>query len=311
MNTRSRLSQFSPPVRLALAALLLTATLAYAATLVSGYLQLTPPSSLAPDPRELARLLFNVNRPISRIERLLESTAGEMNRGGTMRPAFTDQSLNWELLIQNMTAAQRATLLTQREAERLAILDWIRSGASRTAYENDDYELRDPAAAREITPDYFIGANDAAPYHVRLKTLIADRCVICHGESGRHDTARFIPLDTYNRLMPHLKPEATDEAARNWIIAALVAFYPLAAFTGPLFLVTSHPTRAKRVLLTLTLVSLAALTACWLAGKSHSNMIYPLLAAAGVAVLAIAVQIASTLTELIVSPPKTSASTDY
>src|SRR5437762_222769 len=90
------LCKLSAPARFALAGLLLASTLAYLVLLLSAYLHLTPPSVFAPDPRDLATILFDRRQPVSRIERLLESTTGEMNRGGTMRPAFTDQSLDWE-----------------------------------------------------------------------------------------------------------------------------------------------------------------------------------------------------------------------
>src|SRR5262245_1188693 len=192
---RSPLRSLPAVSRFPLAGLLLAAAVAYSVLLLSSYLHLTPPSSLGPDPRELSTILFDTKKPISRIERLLESTEGEMNRGGTMRPAFTEQSLDWQSLIENMTEEQKSALHAQREAERLALLDWVRSGASHEAYENDDYALRGPAPARQVTADYLIidrpAANDPAPPHIRIRMLIADRCVTCHGENGRHDTARY------------------------------------------------------------------------------------------------------------------------
>src|SRR5438552_133155 len=136
----SRLRQLPLPTRRALAIALAAATIAYCALLFATYLQLTPSSSVVPDLRELDRLLFEIKKPTSRIERLLEATDGPMSRSGTMRPAFTDQSLGWESLNQNLTADERAALLAEREGERLAMLDWVRMGASREAYENNRYD---------------------------------------------------------------------------------------------------------------------------------------------------------------------------
>src|SRR5438067_3019674 len=138
--TLSYLHRLPLPTRRALAISLAAATIAYCALLFAAYLQLTPSSSVLPDLRELDRLLFEIKKPTSRIERLLEATDGPMSRSGTMRPAFTDQSLGWELLNQNLTAEERAALLAEREGERLAILDWVRRGASREAYEDDRYD---------------------------------------------------------------------------------------------------------------------------------------------------------------------------
>jgi hypothetical protein len=294
-----RLQQLNAPIRYALAATFIAAAVAYAAILICAYLHLTPPSSLAPHPRDFAAILFDQQEPISRIQRLLESTDGEMNRGGTMRPAFTDQSLNWESLTQNLTEAEKATLLAQREAERLALLDWARSGAPRAAYENDDYELSDSSVARQITPDYLIHENDMATTRVRLTTLIADRCVCCHGENGRHDTARFIALDAYDRLAPHLQPEITTNPGRPWLLVVLLGLYPLAALCTPLFLLTNHFPATKRFALAATCVALAVLTGCWLAAKPNSNFIFPLLACAAIAALSITVQSIATLAELL------------
>ena len=105
---------------------------------------------------------------------------------------------------------------------------------------------------RRVTAEYLIREEQSAPgslpMTVRIRTLLHDRCVTCHGEKGRHDIARFIELDTYEGLAPHLKPEPdASTASRAWLIAVLVSLYPLAAFTGSLFLITNHPSGAKRV----------------------------------------------------------------
>jgi hypothetical protein len=298
-SVRSPLRKLPTPSRLAFAGLLLASLIAYAALLISTYLHLTPPSSLFPDLRELSTILFETKKPISRIERLLESSDGEMNRGGTMRPAFTDKSLDWESLTQSMTDALKSTLLAQREAERLALLDWVRSGASRTAYDNDNYEPRDATTVSQITPDYLIPENDTTPSRVRLKTLIADRCVTCHGENGRHDTARYIALDTYDRLAPHLRPETTNSTARVWLISALIGLYPLALISGLAFFFTSHPANARRILLITTFVALGGMSACWLAGRPAPYAICVLLATFTVAAVDAMVQTIASLAELL------------
>jgi hypothetical protein len=298
-----RLHQLSAPLRFSLAGLLLVALVAYASLLASAYLHLTPPSYVAPDPRELGTILFDTIKPISRIERLLESSGGEMNRGGTMRPAFTDQSLDWQSLIENMTDEQKSALHAQREAERLALLDWVRSGAGRKAYEDDDYALRDPAPAREITSDYLISdrdaANDPAPPHIRIRTLIADRCVTCHGENGRHDTARYIALDSYDRLAPHLQPETTHTSARFWLVSALVGIYPLALVSGLAFYFTSHPANTRRLLLATTFAALGGMSACWLTGRPAPSAIYVLLATFALAALGALLQTIASTAELL------------
>ena len=280
---------------------LIAVVIGYCVLVVMAYLHLTSPGSLWPDTHELGRILFDTAKPVTQIERLLEAPDGEMTGGGTMRPAFTDQSLGWESLIENMTDEQKSELHAQREAERLALLDWVRSGASREAYEKDDYALRDSAPTRQITGDYFIGdrpADGATEPHVRIRTLITDRCVTCHGENGRDDTARFIALDTYERLIPHLQPETTHTGARFWLVSALVGLYPLALVSGLAFYFTSHPANTRRFLLATTFAAVGGMSACWLAGRPESYAIHVLLATFAVAAVGALVQTIASLAEL-------------
>ncbi len=299
----SRLTQLRTATRRFLGISLLAATVAYFGLLLATYLQLTPSGSTFPDLRALNRLLFGGKKPVSRIERLLESNEGPLSRSGTMRPAFTEQSDGWESLVQGMTAEEEASLLADREGERLAMLDWVRSGSNREAYERDQHELTAASGINQITAKYVIdhqqSKSRADTASIRIRTLLADRCVTCHGEHGRHDIARFIELDTYQGLEPHLGPEPEDLTGRGWLRAALLGLDALAVMSAPLFLLTNHSPAGKRALVATTFIALAIVTACWLAAKPASNLIYPLLASAATATLAIAMQTIATLGELL------------
>jgi hypothetical protein len=299
-----RLRQLGVLTRFALGGLLISVLVAYAAIALSAYLYLTRPSSLAPDLGELQKVIFDTKKPISRIERLLESTTGEMNRGGTMRPAFTDESLDWESITRELTAAEKDALLSEREAERLILLDWVRSGADRGSYENNDYPIRDTAVVGGVMPAYRIDESQTARPRVRIRTLIEDRCVTCHGENGRHDAARYIALDTYDRLGPHLQPETSDGTARAWLIAALIGLYPLAVVSGSMFCFTGHPVAAKCMVVGTTIIALAVMTACWLCGRPDGFFLGALMTAAAVAMGSLLVQAIASVQELLtVSPP--------
>jgi hypothetical protein len=280
---------------------LAAASIAYVVLLTIAYLQVAPPSSLFPDLREIDRLVFQTAKPVSRIERLLEAKTGEMSGGGTMRPAFTNQSTGWEEVIKTMTADELALLTAQREAERLALLDWIWQGASRTAYDADDYSARDNRVAG-ITATYLIHSNSpsSAPEfsRIRIRTLINDRCATCHSENGRHDTARFIELDTYDRLQPRLRPETNDNAPRRWLLAALLALPVLAIFVQPVFWRTSHSRRARIAIIALTSAALGASVACWLLGQAGNILTAALLVFVAIAAVATFIQVAAALSEL-------------
>src|SRR5262245_32577057 len=124
--------QLSLMPRHLLAAHLAVAGLAYGALLVATYLQITPPSSLAPSLADVDRLLFPVDKPISPMQRRLEAADTPLGMG----PLITGRTPSQ---LAELTKSATTVDLAYREAERQVLLDWIRSGASRTAYECDDY----------------------------------------------------------------------------------------------------------------------------------------------------------------------------
>lgn len=291
--------------------LLLTAVaIGYGSLLVAVYFQLTPPSSLFPDLRELDRLI--TARPVSKIEQLLEAGGDQMNGGGTMRPAFTLQSIGWEDAVRNLTEDEKGRLLQQREGERLALLDWVRSGASRDAYSQDDYLPSGAAKIQQITAAYRVSDPSAdvpaAAARVRIRSLIADRCVTCHGENGRHDTARFIPLDSYEQLEPRLRPESPG-AQQKWVAVALVGLLPLALVFGVGYWHTSHPLLTRSFTLTLTGSALGVMLACWLLGGSGAWSGRAIAVAAALATLGTALHAFATLNDLLfdMRPPRDGA----
>ena len=74
------------------------ASIGYGALLVTTYLQVTSPNSLFPDLFQIDRLLFSAEKPVSRIEQLLEASGNEI--GSTMRPAFTDHIFKLDIALE-------------------------------------------------------------------------------------------------------------------------------------------------------------------------------------------------------------------
>jgi hypothetical protein len=288
---------------------LAAAGLAYCAVLVLTYSAATPTASLTPDFRALERVFFGQQKPVGLLERLLESTEGPLNRAGTMRPAFTDQSLNWEALIQNKTAEERAALLAEREGERLALLAWVQTGFSQVAYDADDFPLPAALAAHPLTAKYRItpltSPDQDAVARVRIRSILADRCVTCHSENGRHDQARWIPLDTYKDLEFKFQPEAASAPQTTWLIVALAALLPLALLSGPLFYFTSTPFPTRLFLAVLPLAALLVVAGVWLLGQPQTYSIHLFLGAAALAALGVLIQIVAVGGELFGKPEPT------
>jgi hypothetical protein len=198
-----------------------------------------------------------------------------------------------------------ATDLTQREAERQALLDWIRSGANRSAYERDNHAVADPVLVSLITPELLIrepsATNASAVPHVRIRTLINERCLSCHNDDG-DDTARLIPFDTYDSIARYLIPDDHTARARVWLLAAILSLFPLAIFAAPAFALTSHPLAARKTLLAITITALTILTASWLLGSLFVPL---LLLAAFFAVISVMVEILATVAEFLGIQPQT------
>ena len=276
--------------------LLSTAGVSYLAAASMAYLEVTSPTSMWPDFQTLDRVFFGAREnPVSPIERLLESTEGLMNSGGTMRPAFTTESTGWSDLTENLPADDVAALTAQREGERLALLEWVRSGADRSSYEADDYRPTNSAAARQMTVSYLVNSSS----HVRIRALINDRCASCHSENGRNDKARSFPLDTYDNIQPHTVPESIQVPRAPWLMAALFALAPLALVSGAIFWFTSHPRRARIALTALPPAALGAALGCWLFGQPGAFSAQAIFVSAAVAAAGVTIQIVASLGELL------------
>ena len=96
---------------------------------------------------KLAPQLFQISQghgpAVSEMERILEASESlPFASGGSMRAAFTDKSAGWETAIDRRAvnkhikpAEAEEKLRQEREAERLALLAWVRNGARQETYE--------------------------------------------------------------------------------------------------------------------------------------------------------------------------------
>jgi hypothetical protein len=211
-----------------------------------------------------------------------------------MGPLITGRSPSQ---LAELTKSATTTDLAYREAERFALLDWIRSGASRAAYERDDYALAHSASASSITPEFLTreasATNASAAPHVRIRSLINERCLTCHNDDG-DDTARLIRFDTYDSIARYLIPDDHTARSRAWLFAALFSLLPLASLACSAFAITNHSLTTRKKLLAITLAALAIVAAAWLLG---STLI--LFTAFFAALICVMVQILATITELL------------
>jgi hypothetical protein len=133
---------------------------------------------------------------------------------------------------------------------------------------------------------------------VRIRSILADRCIPCHHENGRHETARFIPLDSYDQLAPRLAPEAPD-FRRWWVVSALGGLVPLALLFSVSFWQTNHRAKTRQLILAVTGVTLGIMLACWLVGRPGAWYGPAIAASATVGAAAVAVQAIASIRELL------------
>jgi hypothetical protein len=294
-SPRGVLRQLPRQRRLLLSAFVAAAGLSYGLTFVLAFLALTPPSSLVPGLGELEQSLFGYRgRQPSLVERLLEAPDGPMNRGGSMRSAFTTQSDDWERVTQTKSPAELEALEAEREAERLAVLDWVRAGAPREAYEEDEYFMSSGNTEGNIAAEF-----KSTGQGVRIHSIIDARCASCHRPESRNDRACWFPLDSYDGIERYCRPELVAGPSPFWSITSLVGLLPLSMLGGLLTCWTSV-SRGQRLVLAILPVGAAILAmASWLGGSSGTVFFYLVVASATIAIVGLTIQAAVILHDVV------------
>lgn len=258
MSSQPRLRQLPLPSRLVVACFLAAVGFGYAAALAQLHFQHAAPGKLLPGTAELERIYSPAaDKPVSPIERVLEATDGPFNAGGTMRPAFFERSTDWETLVGKLSDDERRRVMQSREGERLALLDWVRTGANRETYDQDDHPLPPSLDRQPITFEMLVKdpATDRpiSPPRLRIRTLLEKRCVVCHSsEAPEEERARLTPLNSYERLRHYskvtTKPVMSLPRLAQTTHAHLLSFAMLFGLTGLLFSFTGYPIWVRCVL---------------------------------------------------------------
>jgi hypothetical protein len=262
--------------RLVLAAFLITVGIGYLSALVQLHFQHATPGSVMPTAADAERVFSGKQgRPVSVMESLIDADENlPFGGNGQMRAAFTKHSDGWKEAIKDLVknkhmdeAQAEAEIKKPREGERLALLDWLRSGASKDAYKKDSFALSAEVAGRPITDEYVLRGDDGKPPAVKLKKMLDDRCVRCHQKDGADPHAADYPLDTWERLKPYV--QAADTGAMSLTKLAqtthvhLLGFAVLYGFTGLIFAFSSYPGFLRVLIAPLPLVAQVADISCW------------------------------------------------
>jgi hypothetical protein len=267
-----RLRDLPLAVRLTLAVFLLSVGIGYLSALVQLHFQHATPGRILPTGDDVVKV-FSGDRgpkPRSQVEILVEADEHlPWNGHGQMSAAFFAKSADWKSAIRSRAggrgtsrrttdpAAAEAEVRKERETERQALLEWVRGGANKADYEQDHFCLPDSLAGRPLTREFIVTGADGKPEEpraVKIKTLITQRCVRCHTTEDSEDSkAAKYPLDSYERLKPHVSAAAQSTGMSLPSLAQtthvhLLGFSVLYGMTGLILAFSSYP-RAVRVFL--------------------------------------------------------------
>jgi hypothetical protein len=271
--------------RLTLALFLISVGIGYLSALVQLHFQHATPGELLPTGQSAVNIFHGpTTKPVSTIERLLMAPEQlPFNGSGEMSRAFTSKSEGWKGKIKEKArelaksrrdlgdaqlAAGEAALRKERDTERLALVEWVRSGASKTEYKQDRYCLPDTLAKQPMTEDYLVvdDGKPADPPAIKIKSLIQDRCARCHAPDGQ-DKAVDFPLDSYDHLKPYVTVQASGAMSLTKLAQTthvhLLGFSMLYGLTGLILAFSSYPRFLRVLLCPLPLLAQVADISLW------------------------------------------------
>jgi hypothetical protein len=260
--------------RLVIAVFLMSVGFGYFSALVQLHFQGgTKPGELLPGPPEAQKTYAGERgpRPKSHIERLLEADETEKFNGtGQMRTAFTKKSQGWNGTFKEAKEkgeADTKKLLAEREGERLAMLEWLRAGASEKAFQKDEFALPDSWKAQAITEDFVI-KEDGMPLRLKIKSLFQTRCACCHApDAGRMKEAESYALNSYATIKPYAVVNTSAGMSLTKLAQTthvhLLGFSMLYGLTGLIFSFTRYPLSFRMIFAPFTLIMQLADIGCW------------------------------------------------
>ena len=262
--------------RLVIAAFLVSVGIGYFAALIQLHFQHASPGKLLPDAEDTANA-YHGRTGMSQLERLLVSDENKpFNGSGSMRQTFTIKSAGWKTAIKRRArdkgiavAVAEEQLRSERDGERLAVLDWIRTGASRRAFEENNHVLSANLVRHPITSEFAEAASEGS-VRVKVGAIFEERRARCHREDGGAGAGR-VPLETWEQVHDYCEVDLTGGGASLKKLAQsshihLLGFAMLYGLTGLIVSLTSYPGWLRLLLAPLPLVvQLGDISMWWLA----------------------------------------------
>jgi len=180
-SSRLVLRDLPVATRLVLAVFLLAVAAGYFSALVQLHVVHASPGQLLPGQAEVQRA-YGISPTTSQMEQVL--SAGEdrpFNGTGSMAPAFTGHSLGWDAMVH---AGKDREEMPRREAERQALLDFVRNGCDRKAYDEDSYAPSGNFPGGLQVPERFLVKGPGMSHLERV--ILAPDTLPFNGEGSMH-----------------------------------------------------------------------------------------------------------------------------
>jgi hypothetical protein len=259
--------------RLTIAAFLISAGFGYFSGLVNLHFQTASPGEAMPTPDDAQRDFRGTGKS-SQLERLLVAHPSlPFNGQGSMRSVFTKQrAAGWAkarkarakdlgIVGEDFANLDKNDPKKSKDidkyvaalfdGERLALIAWIRDGASKETYEADAFPLKGPLAKLPINPNML---DENAPKDepaAKIKSIIETKCARCHADNVGGVGAQF-PLEKYEDVALYISTERSTGKSLSKLAMTthvhLLGFSMLYGMTGILFALTGY-WRVLRVLI--------------------------------------------------------------
>ncbi len=309
VRERLVLRDLSLPTRLALAAFLVSVAVGYGSALVQLHFQHATPGKALPD-KEDATVAYYGQTGISQLERLLVMDEGKpFNGSGSMRNTFTTKSAGWRGAIQRKAKKENVSphaaedlLRKERDGERLAVLDWIRTGADQKAFEENSHVLSSQLIKHPITEEFVERESDGT-VHVKIASIFEARCTRCHAE-GKSTSAGNFPLEKWDQIHEYCEIESTNGGGMSLKKLAqtthvhLLGFTMLYGLTGLIVTLTSYPGWVRGLLAPLPLVAQIVDISFWWLGRADPMFAQLVVVTGGIVAMGLGLQIVLSLFNL-------------
>jgi hypothetical protein len=302
------LGNLNLPARLVVAAFLLSVGAGYFAALIQLHFQHASPGTLLPNTEDAATVYYG-RVGMSQLERLLVMDEGKpFNGSGSMRQTFTIKSAGWRSAIsrrakENQVSLRQAEeeLRSERDGERLAVLDWIHAGAERRAFDEDNYVLSSRLARHPITAEFMERGSDGTR-RVKVSSILEHRCGRCHAE-GKSDSASQFPLQNWEQVHEYCEiPTSAGGISLRKLAQSthvhLLGFSLLFGLTGLILALTSYPAWLRGLLGPMPLVAQLVDIGFWWLGRLDPTFARGIIVTGSIVALGLFLQVTLSLFNL-------------